>query len=378
MTGAARHRIVGVCAAARGAVIAQAMREHSSPVWLVVAPDLRIAEQLAEDVGFFARAQANGPRVEALVFPESMPDSRDMREAFAASGDRLTVLSKLREARALSGGGRSESLLAVFTTPASLLQAVPAIEEYAASEIILSRGTRQPFQLVLERLRELDYDCEAVCESPGHYAIRGGIIDVYPVTAPEPYRLDFFGDDIEDIRAFDPVSQRSGARVDRIAIAASPRVRLEPAKTGISDYLNPHSHLVFVEPAALEEEFRAFAPEGADAVAPLLARCTAAFGVADIDESAKTFDDSTSEVVWDTESLEHHPVFRPRASLPGTGWTPRRRQGGNSWHSWAPGNARDTRSRSQPQRKARRSGCGRFWPPTRRLRSWSRFSCGAA
>ena len=300
MTGAARHRIVGVCAPARGAVLAQAMRSHPSPVWLVVAPDLRAAEQLSEDAGFFWRAAGGGP-LETLVFPESMADSRDMREAFAASGERLTVLSRLRAG--------SAGALAVFTTPSSLLQAVPAIEQFAASEMVLARGSRQPFQQVLERLRSLDYDCEAVCESPGHYAIRGGIIDVYPVTATEPYRLDFFGDDIEDIRAFDPVSQRSGARVERISVAASPRVRLEPAKTGIADYLSPQSHLALVEPAALEEEFRAFAPEGSGGEGPLLERCAAAFGLSDLDEASRIFAEAGPEVVWHTESLEHHRSF---------------------------------------------------------------------
>ena len=56
--------------------------------------------------------------------------------------------------------------------------------------------------------------------------LRGGLIDVYPVTAGQPYRLDFFGDTIEDIRAFDPVTQRSGDRVERVTVAASPRLRV--------------------------------------------------------------------------------------------------------------------------------------------------------
>ena len=228
-----------------------------------------------------------------------------MREAFAASGDRLTVLSKLRDALSQRGNDAAPALV-VFATPTSLLQQVPAIEQYAASEIVLVRGTRQPFRELLERLRSLDYDSEAVCESPGHYAIRGGIIDVYPVTAPEPYRLDFFGDDIEDIRAFDPVTQRSGARVERISVAASPRVRLESAKTGIADYLDPLACLALIEPAALEEEFRAFAEEGTDGLAPLLAKCAAAHGIADIDEASTLFAEPADETTWDTEGLEHN------------------------------------------------------------------------
>ncbi len=315
MTGATRHKILGVCPAARGAVLAETMRARPAPVWVVVAPDLRAAEQLAEDTALFWAAAAPGPALETLVFPESIPDSRDMREAFAASGDRLTVLSRLREARRAAGEPQGGTALAVFATPTSLLQPVPAVEQYAASEVVLLRGSRQPFQGLLERLRGLDYDSEAVCESPGHYAVRGGIIDVYPVTATEPYRLDFFGDEIEDIRAFDPVTQRSGARVERISVAASPRVRLESAKTGIADYLDPSAHAAFVEPAALEEEFRAFAAEGADGLAPLLSKCAAAFGLGEIDEASAIFAEPASEAVWDTESLEHHRGLAPESLL---------------------------------------------------------------
>jgi transcription-repair coupling factor (superfamily II helicase) len=309
MSGAPRHKIVGVCPAARGAVLAQLMRAEPAPAWIVVAPELRAAEQLAEDAAFFARL-LGGPAPEALVFPESIPDSRDMREAFAASGDRLTVLSRLREARAGGAAG-----LAVFATPTALLQPVPAIEQYAASELVLVRGTKPGFQDLLERLRALDYDSEAVCESPGHYAIRGGIIDVYPVTAPEPYRLDFFGDEIEDIRTFDPVTQRSGAKVERISVAASPRLRLEAAKTGLADYLGPGTRIAFVEPAALEEEFRAFAGDGTDALAPLLAKCAAAHGLAELDEASALFADPATETTWDTESLAHHRRFPEEALL---------------------------------------------------------------
>jgi len=306
MSGATRHKIVGVCPAARGAVIAELMGAEPSPVWVVVAQDLKAAEQLAEDTTFFVNARGRGAGLRALVFPESIPDSRDMREAFAASGDRLTALTRLREVMARGAAAPPGASLVLFATPTSLLQPVPAIEKYAASEIVIVRGSRQPFQELLERLRSLDYDSEAVCESPGHYAIRGGIIDVYPVTATEPYRLDFFGDDVEDIRAFDPVTQRSGAAVERISVGASPRVRLESAKTGIADYLDPLTRIAFVEPAALEEEFRAFSEEGRDGLAPLLAKAAAVHGLSDIDEASTIFAEAGSETTWDTEGLEHH------------------------------------------------------------------------
>ncbi|MET0262874.1 MAG: transcription-repair coupling factor, partial [Rariglobus sp.] len=305
-----RIKLTGICPPARGAVIAELTRGHPAPVWLVIAEELKLAEQLAEDIAFFHRSSGGNPAaIETLVFPESMPDSRDMREAFAASADRTTVLSRLRSARNATDASFSalNAQLLVVTTPAALLQPVPALEAFSSREITLSRGQSQSFQSLLETLHSLDYDSEAVCESPGHYAIRGGIIDVYPITASQPYRLDFFGDDIEDIRTFDPVTQRSGEQVNTITLSASPRLKLDSSKTGIADYLSPLTQLVFIEPAALDEEFSSFAREGFDGLSPILKKSAGAFGLADIDEAAALFDgDGVSETTWDTESLSHH------------------------------------------------------------------------
>jgi len=298
-----RHKLTGVCPPARGAVVAELIRTQPAPVWIVIAEDLKLAEHLAEDLAFFHRA-AGGARPQlTLVFPESMPDSRDLREAFAASSDRLTVLSRLRATR---GFAATPDTLVVVTTPAALLQPVPALEEFATNELTLERGRPQSFQGLLEQLQKLDYDSEAVCEAPGAYAVRGGIIDVYPVTANRPYRLDFFGDEIEAIKEFDPVTQRSGASVERITLSATPRVRLDPSKTGLADYLTPQARLVFIEPAALDEEFSAFAREGFDGLTPLLQKCTALHGVSDLDEASALFETVADEATWDTESLAHH------------------------------------------------------------------------
>ena len=307
---AQRHKLTGVCPPARGAVVAELLRAHTAPVWLVVAEDLKLAEHLAEDIAFFHAASGDARPLATLVFPESLPDSRDMREAFAASSDRLTVLSRLRATRGMSA---APDTLVVATTPAALLQPVPALEEFATRELTLARGQPQSFHGLLEQLQQLDYDSEAVCEAPGHYAIRGGIIDVYPVTANQPYRLDFFGDEIESICEFDPVTQRSRAGVENIKLPASPRVQLGESKTGLADYLTPATHLLFVEPATLAEEFSAFAREGADGLAPLLEKSTVLFGLSDLDEASVLFESSATEATWDTESLVHHRSYPEEA-----------------------------------------------------------------
>lgn len=343
-----RNKLTGVTPPARGAVLAELTIAHPSPVWIVVAADLKSAEQLAEDAAFFHEAAGIPGEQITLVFPESMPDTPDMREAFAASNDRLTVLSKLRATRsietssaaeqdktaALSGSGAPPragktarkrgvtaprrsgvvSQLVIVTTPGALLQPVPALEEFASREFKLARGQTQSFQGLLERLQQLDYDSEAVCEAPGHYAIRGGIVDVYPVTASEPYRLDFFGDEIEEIRVFDPVTQRSGASVEAISIAASSRVKLDPSKTGLADYLSPRAHLVLVEPATLEADFSTLARDSGETLYPLLEKCAALFGLSDLDEASALLDGAESESTWNSESLAHHRHY-PEDSL---------------------------------------------------------------
>ncbi|HXB02745.1 MAG TPA: transcription-repair coupling factor [Opitutaceae bacterium] len=330
-----RSKLTGICPPARGAVLAELLLTHAAPVWLVVAGELRTAETLAEDIAFFHGAAGGKPPPEVLIFPESLPDSRDMREAFAASSDRLTVLSKLRARRNFAGSPAHDSLSAValslpavslskpsngakadrlpslliLTTPAALLQSVPTLEAFVTHELTLTRGQRQPFQALLEKLHALDYDSEAVCEAPGHYAIRGGIIDVYPVTATQPYRLDFFGDEIESIKAFDPVTQRSGEAVESIALAASPRIKLDPARSGLADYLTPLAHLTFIEPASLDEAFDVIARDGGPSPAPLLEKCAAVFGLSDLDEASALFDGAGAEQTWDTESLAHHRSY---------------------------------------------------------------------
>ena len=292
--------------------MAHEIQTHDAPVWLLVAPTLKLAEQLAEDVAFFAQASQH-PRVpEVLVLPESMPANGDMRESFAASADRTTVLSKLRATRSTKTLlSDRHAPLVVATYPAALVQAVPALEKFAANEIELRPGSAWKFEELLKKLHELDYDSEPVCESPGHYAVRGGLIDIYPITANEPYRLDFFGDELEEIRAFDPVTQRSGVSVPSVTLSASPRLQFDPARTGLSDYLSTGTQVVIVEPPDLEEAFSALVRDGKDGLSTIvdavLQRAARLVAIQDLDVASFWFESGVAEdCTWDTESLVHH------------------------------------------------------------------------
>jgi transcription-repair coupling factor (superfamily II helicase) len=350
-----RLKLTGICPAAHPHALAELLIMHPAPMWLVIHEEAARTDALAEDLALFHSARGARIPVEILTFPEAQTDNREMREAFNAASDRLAVLSKLRDienvvrvppmGNADARGVRAphlQSTLVVLTTPAALLQPVPPPADFADREISLLRGETRPFQGLLELLRSFDYDSEAVCEAPGQYAVRGGIVDVYPITAHQPYRLDFFGDTLEEITTLDPVTQRSGESVERITLTAAPRLHTRGTEASLLDYLGAAAQTVIIEPRAVEEIFDLqetgartpldAGPEAADrepaaaepavgspATLPLLRRLAdrsvRVFGISDLDLASELFDSSGDEETWDTESLSHHRSYPEERQL---------------------------------------------------------------
>src|SRR5262249_720296 len=113
---------------------------------------------------------------------------------------------------------------------------------------------------------EHGYRRTEVVELPGEFTRRGGILDVYSPDAEAPYRLEFFGDEIESIRQFDPQSQRSlGAQETAEWLGmAKPTDGHSWASGHLSEYLPKDSWVVLVEPEELREQGRHFLERIAD------------------------------------------------------------------------------------------------------------------
>src|SRR5438552_3371205 len=90
-------------------------------------------------------------------------------------------------------------------------------------------GTRLSWQRTAAWLLSLGYEPVPEVSEPGTFSRRGGIIDVYPASATEPARIELFGDEIESIRSFDPVTQRSQATLDELVVLPTREVSLEHA-----------------------------------------------------------------------------------------------------------------------------------------------------
>lgn len=101
------------------------------------------------------------------------------------------------------------SPMLVVTTATALVQRVPGPEYFRSSGLRLAENDTRGIDVVRQFLDTNGYSRTAIVREPGEYAIRGGIVDLFPGGESDPIRLDYFGDELERIRSFDPDSQRS-------------------------------------------------------------------------------------------------------------------------------------------------------------------------
>src|SRR5262249_12590706 len=106
----------------------------------------------------------------------------------------------------------------VVTNVAALLQRTFLPDSLRQRTRMLSRGDRiDPLDLV-EWIEEQGYEPEAQVTQKGEIALRGGILDLYPLTSPWPVGWEFFGDELESLRPFDPLTQISGDEISAVTI----------------------------------------------------------------------------------------------------------------------------------------------------------------
>lgn len=226
------------------------IQQGSKALQIVVIKNTRLAEQLTVDLEYFHK-QARGEKADIrfVHFPEESElenEDDSPAERFETGSDRIAALSSIRQ-----NAGR----LVLVTTPHAIAQKVPEASELQAAQLVLKPGETHSFEQFVETLESLDYDSEGLCEAPGQFARRGGLIDVYPISADKPYRIDFFGDEIDAIKELDPVTQRSGEEVNSLAIDASPTLKMRPAPNGLADHLPDKTAWAVIEPEQILESF---------------------------------------------------------------------------------------------------------------------------
>ncbi len=186
-----------------------------------VARDDQRLYQLREAVGFFA------PDIELVEFPawDCLPYDR-VSPAGAILAKRLSALARLAAVREASGP------LIVLTTVNAAIQRVPPKQVIAGASFAAAPGEVVSTDQLIAFLGHNGYARTGTVVDPGDFAVRGGIIDIFPPGADAPVRLDFFGDTLESIRTFDPQSQRTTGQLHRFTLDPANEVVLNAETVG--------------------------------------------------------------------------------------------------------------------------------------------------
>ena len=222
--------------ASRGFLLAGLCRSLRRPM-LVVTAKPEDADRISDELSTVLGDDRDAPVVLRLPESEALPYER-LAEDEAVAHDRLGVLSALLE---LDGDADRPGLLLVASV-AALCQRTLRPDQFQDTTHVLTVGQRVQTGSLLVKWAAMGYSMEPTIEAPGTASRRGGILDVYPPSAAAPVRIEFFGDVIEDIRTFDPLTQRSAEPVGSVTITPALDHPVNPeALEAIGALLDPTS-----------------------------------------------------------------------------------------------------------------------------------------
>jgi transcription-repair coupling factor (superfamily II helicase) len=234
----ARPRPVTLYGAPEGydaAVIGRLLDAGVAPRWLHVCRDDGRMARIAAALAFFH------PATEILMFPawDCLPYDRVSPNGEIVSR-RIDTLTRLAAAldpalpvaaaasRRNQAQGRCPPLI-VLTTVNALVQRVPPRRLFEGRVLTLRPSGRIGGDRLQSFFRNNGYVRTDTVREPGEFAVRGGIVDLFAAGASQPLRLDFFGDTIESIRSFDPLTQRSTGAADEAVLRPVSEVLLDDA-----------------------------------------------------------------------------------------------------------------------------------------------------
>lgn len=170
-------------------------------VKLVLTYSDKRAERLYEDLRFYGRNVYMYPAKDILFFSADVHGN-------AITRHRMEVLRKLAVGEPCT----------IVATVDAMFDKIPALSYMKKYVINISTADRLDVPELMGKLVDLGYDKTDSVNEPGEFAIRGGIIDIYPLTEDCPYRIDMWDDEVDTIKTFDAESQRSISIVDSLVI----------------------------------------------------------------------------------------------------------------------------------------------------------------
>jgi transcription-repair coupling factor (superfamily II helicase) len=208
--GVPASRVSGLTPSAKAMTVAAAATRE--PALLVVPNDAEV-ERTTADARFFLAAFEgySAADVERMVLPfpsHEVDPYRGLKPHFDITSAR---------ARTLHGLAAGTARLVVASAPGLLPRLSPP-DRLARTAMTLTPGLEIAPTSLADLLAEAGYTRQDPVDEPGEFCLRGGVVDFFPAGAAQPIRLEFVGDNVESIRAYDPETQRSTAALDRASI----------------------------------------------------------------------------------------------------------------------------------------------------------------
>ncbi len=200
-------------------------------------------DRLFDDVNYF-------PLSAAVDFPswETLP-GEDIAPSPDLVGKRLAVLHSIMN---------NPSPHVILAPLQAVLQKLPAKKNLKPLTKNWKKGAAFSFAKIPEELEKLGYRRCPVVSDKGEYALRGGIVDIFPLSSPDPYRVEFFGDEIDQIRTFDPISQKSTHKVEEFFLPPASELALidkNQELNSILDYLGKNTLVIFNDLLTIEDRW---------------------------------------------------------------------------------------------------------------------------
>ncbi len=245
----------GLPGASAALAIAEAAARHDGLV-IAVTNGEQHAYKLEEELRFFAGAALpvmHFPDAETLPYDPFSPHQEIL-------SDRLAALYRLP----------NQTRGVMILTAGTLLERLPPRSWLDGRALLLKAGDKLPPHAFRERLIAAGYQSVSEVQTQGEFAVRGALIDVYPMGSSDAYRLDLFDDEVESIRVFDPDTQRSTEKVGEIRLL--PAREFPTDKAGIETFRRRYREYFPGDPARsriYSEVSKNLMPGGVEAYLPL-------------------------------------------------------------------------------------------------------------
>ncbi len=194
--------------------IAYALTVRSKKSSLIVCSNILQANKMIQDLKFCSE-------LEVIYFPAKTINYYELdAQSKEIENQRMYAIKKIL----------SKEKIIVVTTVDVLLTSMYPSSTYTKIDIKIKIGDKVNLKELTENLVNLGYENVETVEGKGQFCVRGGIIDIFAINYDLPYRIELFGDEIDNIRVFDPLTQRSVEKVNKVEISFLNEVVLTETK----------------------------------------------------------------------------------------------------------------------------------------------------